>query len=76
VLVVIATSDAHCCVQTLEQGADDDLGKPFEIEELVARVRAILRPPCEPRQRVREVVWRSMSTSSPCTSTANALDEA
>lgn len=30
-------------VQSLEEGADDYLGKPFDIHELVARIRALLR---------------------------------
>jgi DNA-binding response OmpR family regulator len=42
-------------VETLDEGADDYLGKPFEIAELLARVRAILRRPSQLRRQVLEV---------------------
>jgi DNA-binding response OmpR family regulator len=57
---VTATTDTNSRVQTLEDGADDYLSKPFEIAELVARVRAILRRPREMRQRVLEVANLSL----------------
>jgi DNA-binding response OmpR family regulator len=45
VLVATAIMDTAHRVETLEGGADDYLGKPFDMDELVARVRAILRRP-------------------------------
>jgi DNA-binding response OmpR family regulator len=45
VLVVTAIVDTAHRVETLEGGADDYLAKPFDMDELVARVRAILRRP-------------------------------
>ncbi len=45
VLVATARADLGQRVQTLDDGADDYLVKPFSPEELVARVRALLRRP-------------------------------
>jgi DNA-binding response OmpR family regulator len=45
VLVATARADVIQRVQTLNQGADDYLVKPFSLEELLARVRALLRRP-------------------------------
>lgn len=46
-LVLTARDALHDRVEGLESGADDYLGKPFPMEELVARVRALLRRPAE-----------------------------
>lgn len=43
ILMLTALSDTPHKVSGLEAGADDYLTKPFELEELVARIRAILR---------------------------------
>ncbi|MBI4212411.1 MAG: response regulator transcription factor [Deltaproteobacteria bacterium] len=43
ILILSALSDAPEKVKGLEEGADDYLGKPFHIPELVARVRALMR---------------------------------
>lgn len=43
VLVLTALSSTAEKVSGLDAGADDYLGKPFEFEELLARVRALLR---------------------------------
>lgn len=43
ILVLSALSDTSHRVAGLEAGADDYVGKPFELEEFVARVRALLR---------------------------------
>jgi two-component system, OmpR family, alkaline phosphatase synthesis response regulator PhoP len=43
VLMLTAKSEEHDKVAGLEQGADDYLTKPFSVNELTARVRAILR---------------------------------
>ncbi|HEU0003979.1 MAG TPA: response regulator transcription factor [Ktedonobacteraceae bacterium] len=43
VLMLTAKDDVHDRVTGLQQGADDYLAKPFNFEELVARIRAILR---------------------------------
>lgn len=46
-LVVTARDALHDRVDGLESGADDYLCKPFQMEELVARVRALLRRPVQ-----------------------------
>jgi DNA-binding response OmpR family regulator len=45
VLILTARSALKDRVKGLETGADDYLGKPFALEELVARLRALLRRP-------------------------------
>jgi DNA-binding response OmpR family regulator len=52
VLVATAIMDTAHRVETLEGGADDYLAKPFEMDELVARVRAILRRPRQMADRI------------------------
>lgn len=43
ILVLTARGATHERVQGLEAGADDYMPKPFEVEELTARIRALLR---------------------------------
>jgi DNA-binding response OmpR family regulator len=43
ILVLTALSSLHEKVTALDAGADDYLTKPFELDELLARVRALLR---------------------------------
>jgi len=43
ILVVTAKDDSQDRVRGIEEGADDYLTKPFSLDELLARVRALLR---------------------------------
>ncbi len=43
VLVLTARDSWHEKVQGIDAGADDYLGKPFRIEEVLARIRALIR---------------------------------
>jgi DNA-binding response OmpR family regulator len=43
VIVVTAQDDAQSVVATLDQGADDYVVKPFGIDQVAARIRAVLR---------------------------------
>ncbi|MGL5080386.1 MAG: response regulator [Microcoleaceae cyanobacterium] len=43
ILLLTARNSSQDKVKGLDAGADDYLGKPFEIEELTARIRALLR---------------------------------
>src|SRR5690606_13420165 len=43
ILILSVRSDQQDIVQALDRGADDYLTKPFGLEELLARVRSLLR---------------------------------
>ena len=43
VLVVTARGSWHEKVEGIDSGADDYVGKPFQMEEVLARLRALLR---------------------------------
>ncbi|MFZ1627133.1 MAG: response regulator transcription factor [Candidatus Moraniibacteriota bacterium] len=45
IILLTARGEASDIVQGLDSGADDYLVKPFELEELLARIRALLRRP-------------------------------
>jgi DNA-binding response OmpR family regulator len=53
IVMLTARSDLHDVVVGLELGADDYVTKPFELPELVARIKAVLRrSAAEPSERV------------------------
>src|SRR5438093_12298920 len=43
VLVLTARGSSHEKVQGIDSGADDYVGKPFRVEEVLARLRALIR---------------------------------
>ena len=69
VLMLTAASTVKDRVEGLGLGADDYLGKPFEFDELVARIRAVARRPAMPPAELaygdltfdplRRVAWRA-----------------
>ena len=52
ILILTAKDETQDRVRGLDTGADDYLVKPFELEELLARVRALLRRREAREQRV------------------------
>ncbi len=57
IIMLTAKGDEQDRVRGLEMGADDYLGKPFSIKELLARVRAVLRRARLPGESKREPVF-------------------
>ena len=66
ILLVSAVGDEREKVKALDAGADDYVTKPFGIDELLARVRAMLRRAVD---RPRPTRW---SSSASCASTSRA----
>jgi DNA-binding response OmpR family regulator len=61
VLMVTHVNDVESRVQGLEIGADDYIGKPYNPEELVARVRALLRRVNPPKTRVTHLRFGTLA---------------
>jgi two-component system KDP operon response regulator KdpE len=59
IMMVSARSDPGIMASALEMGADDYLTKPFDLEELLARVRVILRRLAPDRSEPTGQVYRS-----------------
>jgi two-component system, OmpR family, response regulator len=51
-VVIVGPAAERCCVRALERGADDYIGKPASLREMLARIRVILRFE-RPRTRLR-----------------------
>ncbi len=62
ILVLSALSEVDEKVRGLSEGADDYLGKPFHVSELIARVRALLRRSegAEPSRKATELQFESL----------------
>jgi DNA-binding response OmpR family regulator len=61
VIVVSARGDNKSIVKMLEAGADDYLTKPFSVEELLARIQALLRRSLIGQGRVKQSDGNSVS---------------
>ena len=64
ILVLTAKDAIHDRVQGLDAGADDYLIKPFNLDELLARIRALLRRTQTERIQVYKFADLTMDTSS------------
>ena len=64
VLMLTARDATEDRVVGLNQGADDYLVKPFAFEELLARVRALLRRPPERRNTVLKIADLTLDTTT------------
>lgn len=53
VIYVTARDDIHDRVRGLNQGAEDYIVKPFDLEELTARVHVVLRRFCKQEKQIR-----------------------
>jgi CheY-like chemotaxis protein len=62
VLMLTARSEVDDRVTGLDSGADDYLVKPFELKELLARIRALLRRPHEVRPAVLKIADLELDT--------------
>jgi len=67
VIVLTAMGDEHDIVAALDSGADDCLTKPFGVEELLARIRSVLRragrPGAEAGEPPDDIVFRELRVS-------------
>lgn len=64
VLLLTALSRTEDKIKGLDSGADDYLTKPFALEELLARIRALLRRPTEQQATVLTAGDLAMDTTS------------
>jgi two-component system, OmpR family, response regulator MprA len=64
ILMLTAKDTIHDRVEGLDAGADDYMAKPFDLEELLARVRALLRRTNMERGAVLEFADLKMDSSS------------
>lgn len=61
VLIVTARGAVYDRIEGLNQGADDYLTKPFDLDELIARIRALIRRNAGRAQPVMQVAGLSLN---------------
>lgn len=55
IIMLTAKDDSEDIIQGLDAGADDYLVKPFKMDELLARIRAILRRKDKPIEQIIQI---------------------
>ncbi len=63
IIILTAKGQIRNRVEGLDAGADDYMVKPFSFEELLARIRALLRRPAETSDNILQVGDLTMDTS-------------
>ncbi|MFH5925953.1 phosphate regulon transcriptional regulator PhoB [Roseomonas xinghualingensis] len=59
IIMVTARTEEQDAVRALDTGADDHIGKPFTIEALMARIRAVMRRAAGPAAK-GQLSWRDI----------------
>lgn len=64
ILIISVRNDSHEKVSLLNSGADDYLAKPFDLGELVARIRALIKRPYNIQNPILQLDDLTINTST------------